>query len=163
MTTRASVTRPLQRPRSRPIMATAPRMSDPPKAVQQPHDQPTAAFRSLLPARVDTQLRSLERCREPNRDPATALRETVEAIWRIVEQASSETALDGSHHGVTALFARRELVHRGTRVLSAVISRGLASGAVWPPCTSGAIRRLGFTNVAGECGHRAFGLGAVPA
>ena len=162
MTTRASVTRPLQRPRSRPIMATAPRMSDPPKAVQQPHDQPTAAFRSLLPARVDTQLRSLERCRKPNRDPATALRETVEAIWRIVEQASSETALDGSHHGVSALFARRELVHRGTRVLSAVIRRGIASGAFRPRCASWAIRRLPFAIVAGACVHWVFGLAAGP-
>ena len=86
----------------------------------------------------------------------------MEAIWRIVEQASSETALDGSHHGVSALFARRELVHRGTRVLSAVIRRGIASGAFRPRCASWAIRRLPFAIVAGACVHWVFGLAAGP-
>jgi hypothetical protein len=50
---------------------------------------------------VDRQLRSLERSRESHRDPATALRQTVEAIWKIVEQATSERSVDASHHGVT--------------------------------------------------------------
>jgi hypothetical protein len=85
--------------------------------------------RSLLPRRVDRQLRSLERSRESDRDPITGLRETVEAIWKIVEQAASERSLDGSRHGTRALLARRELVERGTCTLSAVIRRGVASGA----------------------------------
>ena len=130
-------------------------------AVQQVHDKPTVAFRSLLPPRVDTQLRALE-CRKPNRDAASALRETVQAIWRIVEQASSETALNGSHHGVNALLARHELVHRGTRALSAVIRRGIASGAFRPRCVSWAIRRLPFAIVSGACVHWVFGLAAGP-
>ncbi len=83
-----------------------------------------AESRSLLPRRVDKQLQSLERSSKSDRDPATALRETVEAIWQIVEQAASASARDGSRHGVSALLARRELVQRGTCTLSAVIRRG---------------------------------------
>ena len=49
--------------------------------------------RSLLPRRVDRQLRSLERGRESDRHPITALRETVDAIWKVVEQAASGCAL----------------------------------------------------------------------
>src|SRR5207253_7548456 len=100
-----------------------------------------AVSRSLLPRSVDGQLRSLERSRESDRDPTTALHETVEAIWKIVEQAASERSLDGSHHGARGLLARRELVQRGTCALSAVIRRGVASGAFRPRCTSWAIQR----------------------
>src|SRR5260370_8392111 len=80
-----------------------------------------AESRSLLPRRVDTQLQSLERSRKSDRDPATALRETVEAIWQIVEQAASERALDGSRHGPSALLPRRALVHPGPSPLSGAI------------------------------------------
>src|SRR5260370_35482285 len=84
-----------------------------------------AESRSLLPRRVDTQLQSLERSRKSDRDPATALRETVEAIWQIVEHAAAERALDRSPHGASALLARRELGQRGTSTLSGVIRRGV--------------------------------------
>src|SRR3989454_12630656 len=76
--------------------------------------------RSLLPRRVDRQLRSLERARESDRDPITGLHETVDAIWKVVEQAASEPALDVSRHEGSALLARRELVQRGAYVLSAL-------------------------------------------
>ena len=83
---------------------------------------------SLLPPRVDLQLRSLERSWRPDRDPITALRETVEAIWTIVEGTVSDRSLDASHEGGSALLARRELVRRGTCALSAVIRRGAGVG-----------------------------------
>ena len=121
-----------------------------------------AESRSLLPRRVDKQLQSLERSSKSDRDPATALRETVEAIWQIVEQAASARALDGSRHGASALLARRELVQRGTCTLSAVIRRGVASGAFRPRRASWAIRRLPFAIVAGACVHWVFGLATAP-
>ena len=120
--------------------------------------------RSLLPRRVDRQLRSLERARESDRHPITALRETVDAIWKVVEQAASEPALDVSRHEGSALLARRELVQRGAYVLSAVIGRGMASGAFRPRpgCESWALRRLPFAIVAGACLHWVFGLATAP-
>jgi hypothetical protein len=117
---------------------------------------------SLLPPRVDRQLRLLERVGTFDRDPITALRATVAAIWQVVEQAASEPALDTSRHDAGALFARRELVHRGTCVLSAVIHRGVDSGAFRPGCASWAIRRLPFAIVAGVCVHWVFGLATAP-
>ena len=45
---------------------------------------------SLLPRQLDRQLRSLERVAESHREPITALRETVEAIWKLVERVASE-------------------------------------------------------------------------
>ena len=61
------------------------------------------------------------------------LAETVDAIWKMVEQAAADDALDPSRGGPGALLARRELVARGTRRLSAVIRRGVESGAGTPP------------------------------
>jgi hypothetical protein len=122
----------------------------------------SAGPRSLLPPGVDTQLRSLERSTKSDREPTTALRETVEAIWQIVEQAASERALDGSRHGASALLARRELLQRGTCTLSAVIRRGVASGAFRPRRASWAIRRLPFAIVAGACAQWVFGLATAP-
>jgi hypothetical protein len=90
------------------------------------------------------------------RDATAALRETVEGIWKVVEQASSERALDGS------LLARRELVQRGTCALSTVIRQGVASGAFRPGCESWAIRRLPFAIVAGACAHWVLGLATGP-
>ena len=117
---------------------------------------------SLLPPRVDLQLRSLERSWRPDRDPITARCETVEAIWTIVEGTVSDRSLDASHEGGSALLARRELVRRGTCALSAVIRRGIASGTFRPRCTAWAIRRLPFAIVAGGCVHWVFGLTPGP-
>src|SRR5689334_7053706 len=107
----------------------------------------------LLPRHLDRQLRSLERVEESHRGPIAALRETVEAIWKVVERASSEPALHAARHHARAPLARRELVQRGTCELSAVIQRGVDSGAFRPGCASWAIRRLPFAIVAGACGH----------
>jgi len=85
---------------------------------------------SLLLRHVDTQLRSLERVGESDRDPITALRETVEAIWKVVERVASEPAPDAAWHDARALLARRELMQRATCVLSAVIQRGRRNDAV---------------------------------
>src|SRR5882762_6933754 len=72
------------------------------------HDQ--AMIRSLLPTAVDRQLQSLEWVDESDGDPTAAVRGTVEAIWVIVERATSELSLASVEHGLTALLARRELV-----------------------------------------------------
>jgi len=117
---------------------------------------------SLLPRHLDRQLRSLERVAESHREPITALRQTVEAIWNVVEQAASEPALDTSRPDAGALLARRELLHRGTGILSAVIRGGVESGAFRPGCTAWAIRRLPFAIVAGACVHWVFGLATKP-
>jgi hypothetical protein len=117
---------------------------------------------SLLPLRVDLQLKLLEDLGESDRDPITALRETVETIRKVVELAASEPALDAARDDARALLARRELVQRGTCVLSAVIHRGLDSGAFRPGCASWAIRRLPFAIVAGACVHWVFGLATAP-
>lgn len=117
---------------------------------------------SLLPPRVEAELRALESPDRSHGDAMTALRETVAAIWTIVEHAGSENALDASRHGVRALLARRELVRRGTRILSAVIRRGLRSGAFWPTDVRWALRRLPFAIVAGACVHWVFGLSKRP-
>jgi len=121
-----------------------------------------AMKRSLLPRHVDTQLRSLERVGTSDRDLITALRETVRAIWKVVQRAASEPALDTSRRDARALLARRELVQRGTCVLSALIQRGVESGAFRPGSASWAIRRLPFAIVAGACVHWVFGLATTP-
>ena len=107
---------------------------------------------SLLPPAVDRQLQSLERVDESDGDPTAALRDTVEAIWEIVERATSEPSLDSLHHGLRALLAR----------LSAVIRRGVASGAFRPQCVPWAIERLPFAIVAGACVHWTLGLATGP-
>ena len=117
---------------------------------------------SLLPRRVDRRLRSLEGVRESDCDPIAALRETVEAIWKVVEWAASEPALDSSRHEARALLARRELVQRGTCNLAAVIRAGVNSGAFQPGCASWAIRRMPFAIVAGACVPWVFGLATAP-
>jgi hypothetical protein len=117
---------------------------------------------SLLPRHLDRQLRSLQRVAESQREPITALSDTVEAIWNVVEQAASEPALDTSRADAGALLARRELLHRATCILSAVIRGGVESGAFRPGCASWAIRRLPFAIVAGACVHWMFGLATKP-
>ena len=117
---------------------------------------------SLLPPAVDRRLQSLERVDESDGDPTAVLRDTVEAIWDIVEQATSEPSLDSLHHGLTALLARRELVQRATYTLSTVIRRGVASGAFRPQCVPWAIERLPFATVTGACVHWTLGLATGP-
>jgi len=117
---------------------------------------------SLLPRHVDTQLRSLERVGQSDRDPITALRETVEAIWKVVERVASEPALDATRPDARVLLARRELLQRGTCVLSAVIQRGVEFGAFRPACAWWAIRRLPFAIIAGACMHWVFGRATAP-
>ncbi len=119
-------------------------------------------MRSLLPPAVDRRLQSLERVDESDGDLTAALRDTVEAIWDIVEQATSEPSLDSLHHGLTALLARRELVQRATWTLSAVIRRGVASGAFRPRCVPWAIERLPFATVTGACVQWTLGLATGP-
>lgn len=123
--------------------------------------QDDAVKASLLPPRVDRQLRLLEDVGQTDRDPITALRKTVEAIWNVVERAASEPALDPSGRDARALLARRELVQRGTCVLSAVIQRGVESGAFRPGCAAWAIRGMPFAIVSGACAHWVFGLATV--
>jgi len=141
------------------VADTAPRLPSPSDFGRLPTP---SVSRSLLPRRVDAQLRSLERCRKVDRDAITALRETVEAIWKIVEQAASESPLDGSRHGTRALLARRELVQRATYTLSAVIRRGVESGTFQPRCEPWAIHRLPFAIISGACVHWVFGLATTP-
>ncbi len=117
---------------------------------------------SLLPPHFDRQLQSLERVVESHDDATAGLRDTVEAIWDIVEQATSEPSLDSVHHGLTALLARRELVQRATGTLSAVIRRGVASGAFRPRCVPWAVERLPFAIVTGACVHWTLGLAVGP-
>jgi len=131
------------------------------EVLHMPHGSPSPS-RSLLPGRVDSQLRSLERSTQADRDPLTVLGKAVEAIWRIVEGAGSEGSLDGSRGGSSALLARRELVQRSTCALSAVIRRGVASGTFRPRCPSWAIRRLPFAIVAGACAHWVLGVSTGP-
>lgn len=98
--------------------------------------------------------RTSSRSRKSDWDATTALRETVEAFWKVVEQTPS--------YDTCGPLARRELVRRGTCVLSAVIRRGIASGTFRPRCTAWAIRRLPFAIVAGGCVHWVFGLTPEP-
>ena|ERR1041385_6512133 len=110
--------------------------------------------RSLLPPRVDLELRSLERSREPDRDQISALRETIEAIWTIVEAVAYEGSLD--------VLARRELVQHRTSALSVVVRRGVASGALRPRCPSWTVWCLPFAIVTGACVHWMLGLATGP-
>ena len=118
--------------------------------------KPSTAVGSVKPFVSLDLKKPSSRSGKSDRDVTTALRETVEAIWKVVEQASSEPALDAS------LLARRELVQRGTCALSAVICQGVASGAFRPRCPSWAIRRLPFAIVAGACLQWVFGLAPGP-
>ena len=140
------------------VASTAPRSTSPSDMGQLHAPLP----RSLLPRRVNAQLRALEGSGKSDQDPITALRERVEAIWKIVAQAASETALDGSGHGTRALLARRELVQRATCTLSGVVRRGVESGAFRPRCASWATHRLPFAIVSGACLHWVFGLASGP-
>lgn len=93
-------------------------------------------------------------------DPVRALRDTVEGSWRAVERASRRDG--GAPRGTRALLVRRELVRRETWALSAVIRRGIDSGAFWPQCPRWAVERLPFAIIAGACAHWVFGLARGP-
>ena len=108
----------------------------------------------LLKPFISLDLNKPRRSGKSARDATTALRETVEGIWKVVEQSSSADTC--------ALLARRELVQRGTCALSTVIRQGVASGAFRPGCESWAIRRLPFAIVAGACAHWVLGLATGP-
>ena len=95
-------------------------------------------------------------------DPSTLLAETVHAVWTMIERAATDGALDPSRRDGGALLARRELVQRGTGMVSAVIRRGVESGAFWPRCRAWAIHRLPFAIVAGGCAHWLLGLSTGP-
>ncbi len=117
---------------------------------------------SLLPASIDRALGAAEDAGQAGHDSVTALRNTIEAIWRIVKRQASDRPLDRSRHSAGELLARRELVQRGTCILSAVIRRGVESGAFRPPCVSWAIERLPFAIVCGACVQWVFGLSKTP-
>src|SRR6185312_17522044 len=116
--------------------------------------KPSTAAGSLKPFVFLDLKRTSSRSGKSDRDATTALRETVEAIWKLVDRASSD--------GTGGLLARRELVQRGTCALSAVIHQGVATGAFRPGCASWAIRRLPFALVAGACLQWVLGLAAGP-
>jgi len=117
---------------------------------------------SLLPARIDRALRAVADAGQADRDSVTALRNTIEAIWRIVKRQASDRPLDRSRHSAGELLARRELLQRGTCILSAVIRRGVESGAFRPPCVAWAVEGLPFAIVRGACVHWVFGLSKTP-
>src|SRR2546422_87132 len=81
---------------------------------------------SVSPVSFGSALDALERASGLHADPTTALRETVEALWTIAAQAASTNSGGAS--------VRVEVMHRGKRILSVIIRRGLAAGAVRPPC-----------------------------
>src|SRR2546427_631498 len=110
-----------------------------------------------LPARgagrvkaLQSALWALERRTPPDRDPTRALHDAIEAIARIAERAAGEGAFDA--------FRRRQLVRRGTHVLSAIIQRGVESGAFRPHCARWAVESLPYAIVAGVCARWVFGL-----
>jgi hypothetical protein len=117
---------------------------------------------SLLPASIDRALGAAEDAGQAGHDSVTALRNTIEAIWRIVKRQASDRPLDRSRHSAGELLARRELVQRGICILSAVIRRGVESGAFRPPCVSWAIERLPVAIVRGACVQWVFGLSKRP-
>lgn len=95
-------------------------------------------------------LLAVARAAQCDGDPTGALHDTVEAIGTIAQRAAGEGALDAA--------SRRELVAQAGRILSAIIRRGVASGAFRPPCTRWAIESLPHALVAGVCARWVFGL-----
>ncbi len=95
-------------------------------------------------------LRALEQRTPPDRDPIRALRDAIEAIGKTAEREAGE--------GTFGDFRRRQLLRRGAHVLSAIIQRGVESGAFRPYCTRWAVQRLPYAIVAGVCARWVFGL-----
>lgn len=121
----------------------------------------TGSRGSLLPPGLDAELRALELAARAEHDITAALRRAVETIWMIVEQRASEPVFD-NRRGVSALFARRELVERSTCLLSRLVRRGVAAGVFRPHCTAWVIERLPYAIVAGGCAHWVLGISARP-
>jgi hypothetical protein len=96
-----------------------------------------------------TGLEALERSGAPSADPATELRDAVEALWAIAARASADS--DGAS-------LRVELTHRGKRILRRIIRRGVASGAFRPVCSRWVERGLVHALVAGARARWVFGL-----
>ena len=84
-------------------------------------------------------------------DPATELREAVEALWAIAAQASADS---------DSALLRIELMHRGERILRSIVRRGVASGAFRPVCARWAESGLVHALVAGARARWVFGLPA---
>jgi hypothetical protein len=93
---------------------------------------------------------ALERCGNVSADPATALRDAVEALWTMAAQAAS--AEPG------AASRRADVMRRSERILASIIRRGLASGAFRPRCPRWAESGLVHALVAGACARWVFGL-----
>ena len=92
---------------------------------------------------------ALERSGATSADPATDLRDAVEALWAIAAQASADS--DGAS-------LRVELMHRAERILASIIRRGVAAGAFRPRCARWAERGLVHALVAGASAGWVFGL-----
>lgn len=95
---------------------------------------------------------AVEQRAQSDGDPTRALRDTVEAIESIAQRAAAEGALNP--------LRRRQLVPQGGRILSAIIRRGVASGAFRPGCTRWAVESLAQALVAGVCARWVFDLPA---
>ena len=98
---------------------------------------------------IETVLEALERSGDASADPATALRDAVEALWAIAGRASADP--DGA-------LLRVKLMHRGKRILSVIIRRGLAAGAFRPRCSLWAEQGLPHALMAGACAPWVLGL-----
>src|SRR2546430_14968554 len=108
---------------------------------------------SVSPVSFGSALEALERASGLHADPTTALRETVEALWTIAAQAASTNSGGAS--------VRVELMHRGKRILSVIIRRGLAAGGFRPRCSVWAAPGPPHAPTARACAPR--GLGLPPA
>jgi hypothetical protein len=106
----------------------------------------------------ETVLEALERSAAASADPATALRDTVDALWAIAAQAAREGAFDEAAADAGGASLRVELMHYATRVLVSIIRRGVAAGAFRPLCSHWAERGLVHALVAAACARWVFDL-----
>jgi hypothetical protein len=113
---------------------------------------------SVSPLWFGTALGALERASESHEDLATALREAVEALWTIAGQAAREGAFEEASANSGGASIRFELVHRGKRLLSGIIRRGVASGAFRPRCGRWVERGLAHALMASACAPWVLGL-----
>src|SRR5712691_5839837 len=113
---------------------------------------------SVPPLSSGTALGELERYSESHDDPTTALREAVEALWTIAGQAARDGAFEEAPASSGGASFRVELVHRGQRILSGIIRRGVASGAFRPRCAQWAEQGLAHALIAGACARWVLGL-----
>jgi hypothetical protein len=95
-------------------------------------------------------LGALARATQSGGDATGALCGAVAAIEKIAERVAEDGALDG--------LRRRRLALRAAPILSAIIRRGVESGAFRPPCARWAAESLPHAIVAGVCARWVFGL-----